>query len=219
MWYDGLFEQMEALRNDTQAQKMSAYMQNRFPFLGLPKPVLEKIRKPVLGKSKPLSFDWDFVFMCWEKPYREAQYVGVAYVQLHEQQLGIDDMENLKRLITEKSWWETVDSLDAVCGTLVMKYPALKATMLDWSRADNLWLRRTAIDFQQRFKENTDTQLLEEIIVNNLHSNEFFINKAIGWSLREYSKGNAQWVRDFLDRHADGLSALSRKEASKYLDA
>lgn len=218
MWYEGLFERMETMADDAQAQKMSAYMQNRFPFLGLPKPVLEKIRKPALRESKPLPFDWDFVFLCWEKPYREAQYVGVAYVQLHEQQLGKADMANLKRLITEKSWWETVDSLDAVCGTLVTKFPELKATMLDWSQAENLWLRRTSIDFQQRFKENTDTQLLERIIVNNLRSGEFFINKAIGWSLREYSKYDAPWVRDFLDRHADGLSALSRKEASEYLD-
>ena len=219
MWYDGLFEKMEALRDDAQAQKMSAYMQNRFPFLGLPKPALEKISKPVLRESRRLPFDWDFVFMCWEKPCREAQYVGVAYVQMHEQQLSKEDMINLKRLITEKSWWETVDSLDAICGTLVTKYPELKATMLDWSRADNLWLRRTAIDFQQRFKEDTDARLLEQIIVNNLHSNEFFINKAIGWSLREYSKVNAPWVRDFLIRYTNELSALSRKEASKYLEA
>ena len=173
--------------------------------------------KPYLRASKKLPFDWDFVFLCWEKPYREAQYVGVGYVQLHENQLEQHDLESLTRLITEKSWWETVDSLDAVCGTLVTKYPALKETMLEWSCSPNIWLRRTGIDFQQHFKEATDTVLLEQIIANNLGTTEFFINKAIGWSLREYSKVNAEWVRDFLVRYDDRLAPLSKKEASKYL--
>ena len=83
--------------------------------------------------------------------------------------------------------------------------------------SDNMWLRRTAIDCQQEFKENTNTELLEKIICNNLGSDEFFINKAIGWSLRDYSKVNPEWVKSFLDRHKDKMSKLSIKEAGKYL--
>lgn len=89
--------------------------------------------------------------------------------------------------------------------------------MLEWAENDNIWLRRVAIDFQLKYKKKTDTELLEKIIVCNLNSNEFFINKAIGWSLREYSKINAEWVQSFIERNSDGLSSLSRKEASKYL--
>ncbi len=218
MWYEGLFEEMEAKGDAEQSKKMSAYMKNMFSFLGLPKPILSAITKPYMkaGKKQP-DFDWNFVFTCWDKPYREAQYVAVGYVMDNEDKLVKEDIDKIKRLITEKSWWETVDSLDAVCGTLVEKYPELKETMRQWSCSDNLWLRRTAIDFQQRFKETTDTKLLAEIIENNLNSKEFFINKAIGWSLREYSKTDADWVRAFLSKNESGLSSLSKKEASKYL--
>ncbi len=102
-------------------------------------------------------------------------------------------------------------------GAVVLKYPHLKETMRQWSVSENIWLRRASIDFQQRFKKETDTALLEEIICNNLGTNEFFINKAIGWSLRDYSKVNPGWVGGFLAKYKDVLSTLSLKEAGKYL--
>ncbi len=217
MWYQGIFEQLENLRDSEQGAKMSAYMQNRFSFLGIPKPVLKQLIKPYLQISRKLEFDWEFVRLCWENPNREVQYVAVEYILLHEKQFLDTDIDKIRELITEKSWWETVDSLDCVAGTIVMKYPYLKEKMRQWSLSENLWLRRVAIDFQQKYKEKTDTALLEEIICNNFGSNEFFINKAIGWSLREYSKVNPEWVRGFVDRYRDVLSNLSIKEASKYL--
>ena len=217
MWYQGIFEQMEDMRDTEQGAKMSAYMQNLFPFLGIPKPALKQCIKPYLQKSRKLAFDWEFVRLCWEKPYREAQYLAIEYILLHEKRLIDTDLPKIRELITEKSWWETVDSLDSVVGTLVLKYPDQKETMRQWSVSENMWLRRAAIDFQLKYKEKTDTALLEEIIRSNFGTREFFINKAIGWSLREYSKANPAWVREFLGRYKDALSVLSVREASKYL--
>lgn len=217
MWYQGMFEQIEKIEDSGQGEKMSAYMQHRFPFLGLPKPILKQHIKPYLQKSRKLEFDWEFVNLCWEKPYREAQYIAVEYILLHQKQLLDTDIDRIQELITKKSWWETVDSLDSVAGSIVLKYPYLKEKMLQWSKSENIWLRRASIDFQQKFKEKTDTALLEEIICNNLGTDEFFINKAIGWSLRDYSKVNPDWVSSFLTKYKDALSALSVKEAGKYL--
>ena len=141
----------------------------------------------------------------------------IEYILLHEKKLLDTDINKIQDLITEKSWWETVDSLDSVAGTIVLKYPYLKEEMRRWSKSENIWLRRASIDFQQKYKEKTDVALLEEIICNNVGTNEFFINKAIGWSLRDYSKVNPEWVRSFLERYKDELSTLSMKEARKYL--
>ncbi|WP_195465114.1 DNA alkylation repair protein [Faecalispora jeddahensis] len=216
-WYQDLFESLEKMHDKEQGAKMSAYMQNRFPFLGVPKPVLKQHIKPYFQKSRKMEIDWDFVHLCWKKPYREAQYIAIEYILLHEKQLLDTDIDKVRELITEKSWWETVDSLDSVAGTIVLNYPYLKEKMRKWSISENIWLRRVAIDFQQKYKEKTDSNLLEEIICNNLGTNEFFIDKAIGWSLRDYSKVNPEWVRIFLERHKGVLSNLSIKEASKYL--
>lgn len=89
--------------------------------------------------------------------------------------------------------------------------------MLEWSRDEDFWLRRLAIEHQLLQKEETDVQLLEQILVNNLDQFEFFINKAIGWALRDYSKTNPDWVLEFIEKYKDKLSKLSIKEGSKYL--
>jgi len=120
-------------------------------------------------------------------------------------------------LAVTKSWWDTVDSLDTIIGDIAFRDRRVDEILLSWSRDDNIWLRRIAINHQRKRKDKTDTALLEEIIRNNLGSDEFFINKAIGWSLREYSKTNPVWVRDFLDRYRGRLARLSVREGSKYI--
>lgn len=124
---------------------------------------------------------------------------------------------HIKRLVTTKSWWETIDSLDEYVGLIALQDDSAKNVLQEWSVDENLWLRRVAIDFQQRYKEKTDKEFLAKTIINNLGSNEFFINKSIGWSLREYSKTNPEWVKDFIDQHRENMSSLSIKEASKYI--
>jgi 3-methyladenine DNA glycosylase AlkD len=217
MWYDSLFKELENLENEEQSKKMSAYMQNKFTFLGIQKPLLKEAVKQYLKDGKKYDLDWKFVSLCWQKDYREAQYVAIDYLNQNIKKLTEDDLPKLKELIIQKSWWETVDSIDAMIGSIVQKNPELEKDMLEWSESENIWLRRVAIDFQQEYKEKTNTELLEQIINNNLGSNEFFINKAIGWSLRDYSKINPEWVRSFLKKYEDRLSKLSIKEASKYI--
>lgn len=72
--------------------------------------------------------------------------------------------------------------------------------MLEWSKDEDFWVRRIAIDHQLGRKEKTNTKLLEAILVNYFGSDEFFINKAIGWSLRDYSKANSELVKEFVEK-------------------
>lgn len=199
------------------AKEMSAYMQNRFVFAGIQKPRLMKLISPFLRETTKEPLNWDLVFGLWDLEQREAQYIALEYLKKHIRQIVPEDLDRLKALITGKSWWETVDTLDAFAGAAVMKDPGLKEVMVQWASDENIWLRRTAIDFQQKYKNHTDEKLLEKIIVANLGSREFFINKAIGWSLREYSKVNSEWVESFIEKYRTELAPLSIKEASKYL--
>ena len=102
-------------------------------------------------------------------------------------------------------------------GFICLHYPETKKFVLEWSRDEDFWLRRLAIEHQLLQKEETDVQLLEQILINNLDQTELFINKAIGWALRDYSKTNPAWVREFIEKYKDKLSKLSIKEGSKYL--
>jgi len=217
MWYDNLFIELEKNKNSEQAIKMAAYMKNKFVFLGIPKPKLKEIIKPYIKEGKKYELNWKFINICWKKDYREAQYVAIEYLDNLIKLLTDDDLPNLKKLIVTKSWWETADSIDAIVGEIILNYKNLEKEMLKWSTDENIWVRRVSIDFQLQYKEKTNQKLFEQIIINNFGTDEFFINKAIGWSLREYSKTNKKWVKDFINKYKNQLHKLSIKEASKYL--
>ena len=217
MWYDNLFTELEKNKNEEQSKKMSAYMKNKFVFLGIQKPKLKEIIKPYIKEGKKHEINWKFIDICWKKNYREAQYVAVEYLDSLIKLLTDKDLPNLKNLIVTKSWWDTTDSIDEIVGNIILRNKKLEKEMLKWSKDENIWLRRVSIDFQLQYKEKTNQKLFEQIIVNNFGTDEFFINKAIGWSLREYSKTNKKWVKDFINKYKAQLHKLSIKEASKYL--
>lgn len=148
---------------------------------------------------------------------REFQYLVYDYLLALNDFVIFADMPKLKRYAQTKPWWDTIDFLDQVIGNLSLRDERAKAVMREWAHADDIWLRRIAIDHQLGHKEKTDTALLEEIIAANLGSDEFFINKAIGWSLRDYARHDPDWVRAFLRRYSGQMSALSIREASRHL--
>ena len=127
------------------------------------------------------------------------------------------DLPKLEQLVVTKSWWDTVDILDRIVGSLVYDKPEMEKLILQWSLSDNIWLRRVAIDHQLLRKAKTNVQLMEKILQNNLNQTEFFINKSIGWALRDYSKTNPAWVETFIEKNKERMADLSIKEASKYL--
>ena len=100
---------------------------------------------------------------------------------------------------------------------MVQKHPNLAENVLAWSTNENIWLRRSAIISQLSLKDKTDTESLSKIIKNNFHSDNFFIDKAIGWALRQYSKTDPDWVNQFIRDNKADLSALSYREATKIL--
>lgn len=198
--------------------RMRAYMRNQFEFLGVPTPKRRALTKDsIRALKKHSTVDWEFVDQCWDSEYRELQYVAVDYLQAIRQQLTLLDIDRIRFIAQKKSWWDTIDGLDGLLGTIALRYPEAKGVLLDWSMDGDFWLRRIAIDHQLGLKQKTDNDLLEKIIINNLGQTEFFINKAIGWTLREYSKTDPEWVRSFLERHGNRMAKLSVREASKYL--
>lgn len=213
----GIFEIFRSAANPEKAVSMSAYMRNQFPFLGIQTPERRRLSRDFLKTVSKTEVDWGFIFKCWQQPEREFQYLAMDYLAKRKPLLTACDVPNLRELILRKSWWDTIDGLDVIIGDIALRYPEVNDTLLKWSLDENFWLRRIAIDHQLARKEKTDTRLLEQIIVNNLGQTEFFINKAIGWSLRNYSKTNPDWVRAFIDRHGSKMAALSIREASKYV--
>ena len=218
MDFNKLYEEMIQYKNEEQARQMSKYMLNKFEYIGIKTPERRKIFKNFFKEYKnEEKIDWEFVNKCWENKYREFQYVAADYLKNMKDKLTIDDIPKLKQLILKKSWWDTIDNLDMTIGALALKDSNVNKILLEWSLDENIWLRRIAIDHQLLRKEKTNTELLERILKNNLGQAEFFINKAIGWALRDYSKTNPEWVKNFIEENKEKMAKLSIKEASKYL--
>ena len=214
-----LITDLEENRNELLAESMSRYMQDKFRFLGIRGATRTEIYKKYFPDArKTKTIDWDFVESCWNKEEREFQYVVVYYLKAMQKFLKREDISRLKYLIVTKSWWDTVDLLAKVVGSLVIRIEGYDQIMLEWSKDSNIWLKRVAILYQLSLKEKVDEKVLYEILKNNLGDNEFFINKAIGWALRDYSKSNPEWVREFIEKNKNGIANLSLREASKYID-
>lgn len=218
MDFNKLYEEMIQHKNEEQARQMSKYMLNKFEYIGIKTPERRKIFKNFFKEYKnEEKIDWEFVNKCWENKNREFQYIAADYLKNMKDKLTRDDIPKLKQLILKKSWWDTIDNLDMTIGALALKDSNVNKILLEWSIDENIWLRRIAIDHQLLRKEKTNTELLEKILKNNLGQVEFFINKAIGWALRDYSKTNPEWVKNFIEKNKEKMAKLSIREASKYL--
>ena len=213
-----LITDFEENRNELLAESMSKYMQDKFRFLGIRGATRTEIYKKYFPDArKTKTIDWDFVENCWNKEEREFQYVVVYYLKAMQKFLKREDISRLKYLIVTKSWWDTVDLLAKVVGSLIIRIEGYDQIMLEWSKDSNIWLRRVAILYQLSLKDKVDKQVLDEILVNNLGDSQFFINKAVGWALRDYSKYNPEWVREFIKKNKENMANLSIREASKYI--
>lgn len=213
-----LITDLEENRNELLAESMSKYMQDKFRFLGVRGATRTEIYKKYFPDArKTKTIDWDFVENCWNKEEREFQYAVVYYLKAMQKFLKREDISRLKYLIVTKSWWDTIDLLAKVVGSLIIRIEGYDQIMLEWSKDSNIWLRRVAILYQLSLKDKVDKQVLDKILVNNLGDSEFFINKAVGWALRDYSKYNPEWVREFIKKNKENMANLSIREASKYI--
>jgi 3-methyladenine DNA glycosylase AlkD len=210
---------LEQSANPAQAAPMKKYMRDQFEYLGIKSPQLRLLLKRVINEQGlPAAQELDLVVHeLWQLSQREYQYLAIAILERLEKKLPPNVIQTLEYMIVNKSWWDTVDNISHIVGVHFKRYPEIREKYLrKWRASNNLWLRRTVILFQLDYKAQTDFELLGEIIRENLDSKEFFINKAIGWSLRQYARIDPSTVKTFVK--STPLHPLSQREAMKHLE-
>jgi 3-methyladenine DNA glycosylase AlkD len=213
-----LFEQNA---DPVQAVPMKKYMRDQFEYLGIKTPKNVELQKQFFEEfGFPSLSDLDPVLRdLWSLPQREFQYAAVGLLGRSNKEIPAKFIKTIEYLLITKPWWDTVDSIaGGTVGVHFQRFPDVREKYLArWRASDNFWLRRTTILFQLNYKKETDFELLSEIIRENLDSKEFFINKAIGWSLRQYARTDPKAVKRFVK--ATPLHPLSRREALKHLES
>jgi len=214
-----LIKAFESNGNPERAAGAAKYLKNQFDFLGLSATDRRRLMKDFFrehGYPRPAELR-EFSLCLWNLPEREYQHVVVDTLRKMAEKLRREDIQWIETLIREKSWWDTVDGLAAwIVGAYFKMYPQqIPPVTQRWIESGNMWLQRTCLLFQLNYRETTDTALLTVFIEKLAGHKDFFIRKAIGWILRQYSKTDKEWVRGFMDSHE--LSGLSVREGSKYL--
>ena len=207
--------------NPKRAEGAAAYMRNQFHFIGISTPNRRALQKEFHSKySYPPVEQLDYiVHALWSKPERELHYFAMELIYLFRKSFTVDHITLFEYMVTTNSWWDTVDVVaPKLAGSLFLSQPKLgEKTALRWMKNENLWLKRSALIFQLNYKEKTNADLLFRLILASKSHPDFFIRKAIGWSLRQYARTNPKAVKQFLKEHGQSLSPLSMKEATKHL--
>ena len=200
---------------------MKIYMRNRYSFFGVKAPERKAILKEIINTYKP-QLDRLIVIQIvkelYKQPERELHYCAVELTtRFLKKKFYKEDIAFIKHLIITHSWWDTVDMISKHhLGSYLKLYPEETTNIIqNFSNADHLWLNRSAILFQLEYKEETNAKLLFQLCIKHKDTGEFFINKAIGWALREYGKTNPQAVIAFVSKNC--LAPLSEQEAIRKL--
>ncbi|RHW32760.1 DNA alkylation repair protein [Lysinibacillus yapensis] len=200
------------------AEWSKKYLRNQFDFLGIRAPIRRKLTNQYIKEhGLPSNGDLkDIIFCLWDLPEREYQQAALDILDKAKKGLTSSEMPWLSSLIVKKSWWETVDVLSPhIFGYMFLKNDELVPLYAEkWIEDENIWLQRAAILYQLKFKEKTNEERLFRYILRRANSDEFFVQKAIGWALREYAKTSPENVKNFVSQHR--LKPLSEREALKH---
>ncbi|XLZ71537.1 DNA alkylation repair protein [Massilia sp. SR12] len=204
------------LADPTRAPPMRAYMRDQFEFLGIPTPARRAAIKPIareLSKADPAELI-GLAQQLWGLPEREYHYAALDILAANWRLLAASELPELIVLAQQKSWWDSVDGLAAIIGDILRgRHDGMDEALAH----GNFWVRRIALLHQLGWRERTDQERLFRYALACAHEHEFFIQKAIGWALRDYARHAPESVRAFLAGQGTGLAALSRREAAKHL--
>ncbi|MCA0969468.1 DNA alkylation repair protein [Halobacillus litoralis] len=206
-------------QNEKNREGMEAYMKHHFRFFGIKAPEQKKLLSPLLKEYKKLteSERIETARLLFKEEQRECHYAALTILDKGKKEAERSVIDVYKELLMTHSWWDTVDTIASkLCGSYFMKYPdELVPITESWRQSENMWVRRSSVLHQLKFKEETNAPLLYETIGALKGEKEFFIEKAIGWALREYSKSDPESVKAFIEK--TDLRPLSRREGLKWM--
>jgi len=214
-----LQEAFEQEADKNAAIKARAYLLNQFEHYGIKTPVRRSLSKMYFKANMLTDIEkvTSITKACFHHPYREFHHAGIELYALHKKLWNKQSIKMIEFGLLHQSWWDSVDTIasDWIHSYFTLYPEQIQLVTQQWNFSSNMWLQRSSIMFQKFRKKDTDTVLLSKYINHCSGSKEFFIQKAIGWALREYGKTNAYWVRNFVADHT--LAPLSKREALKNL--
>lgn len=206
--------------NSELAIPMENYMKNNFTYFGIKTEKRRAIFKSNYEQNK-VEVKSNFRAIAWELfQMKEREFHQTAIDLLlkeFKKKYVLEDIQLIEKLIITNSWWDSVDTIAKyILGGYLLQFPSETLKVIErFSNSENMWLNRSAILFQLSYKDKTNFEILKSECEKHKDSNEFFIQKAIGWALRDYSRFNPKGVETYVN--STNLKPLSRREALRLL--
>ena len=216
-----ILDELKKNGDATKAPQMQAYMKTNQPFYGVQSKLRKQIFRDAIRKYPITTRDeWEKVILeLWNGTHREAMYQALEVAERYKKYHDKDAWKICEKMLRTATNWDTVDGLSSnLIGVLVDKYRHFETNIWEWTDDENYWVRRAALLVHLKHKEKTNIKLLSQTILKLAHEKEFFIRKAIGWVLRQYSYTDADWVKQFISENKDKLSGLSKREGLKAIN-
>lgn len=213
--------ELRARADPAKAPAMAAYMKTAQAFYGVQTPTRATILRETRDRFVPVdqkSYGRN-VLALWKLPYREEQYCAIAYARQHPRFITLSALPLYERMIRDGAWWDFVDEIAVnLVGAVLGNFRVKTRPIIErWIDDPDMWIRRTALLAHLKHKRETDAAQLFDHCLRRADESEFFIRKAIGWALRQYSKTDPRAVGAFLKKNRQRLSKLSFDEGSKHL--
>lgn len=217
-----IIETFKREENKERAVQMKDYMRGQFEYFGLISPLRKELSKVYLREVPKEGREtvYQIIKELWEQEFREAHYLAQElFLKVAKKLLVKEDLVFINYMIITHSWWDTIDFIaPKICKVYFEKFPEKRDEWIEFCiTSENIWLQRASLLLHLKQKEDVDFECMFSTILRLNHTKEFFLNKAIGWLLREYSKKHPQLIEDFIEENKESLSNLSIREGSKYL--
>lgn len=204
------------------ALKEKSYLKSPYKFHGASLPVIGRIAKEFRKSHGELAPEYMLALSkgLWQSDYHEEKTLAIKLLLQYPDCLDMDRMPLLEEMLETSTGWDHVDAISVhLVGTVLERDRRAYGYLRKWGRSDNFWMRRASLISQVLLfrKGRGDKRLFFTLARRMMKEKEFFIRKAIGWTLREMSKADPEGVFRFLMDERDRASGLTLREASKRL--
>ena len=219
---------LRALADPKRAEGERAYLKSDLidddrVHLGVATPACRRIVRQELRALGAVTHD-ELLYMVgslWDRPEFEFKRAATEMAHIRSEMFTPDDLDQVLTWMRRAQTWALIDEwAPRVVGRLLDNYPSEVGPVLDrWSVDDDFWIRRSSLlsmlislrrgegEFD-RFGRYADAMMGET---------EFFIRKAIGWTLRDMSRRRPIEVAEFIRPRVGAMSGLTFREAVRRL--
>jgi 3-methyladenine DNA glycosylase AlkD len=213
-----LLEALRALGDATRAEYEKAYQKSRWEHWGVSLPKMDAAIKQTFGdltQDQALS-------LCqrlWRETVWDLKIVAGRILARKSIEPDADVWSFVTERLADLDGWAMADNLATGASRCLLADSSRLNAVEAWIESPHMWTRRAALVFTLPWtKGEHDPEQMLGWAARLADDREWFIQKAVGWWLRELSKRDPERVRRFLDEYGRKLTGVAKREATKYLN-